>query len=157
MAFWKRLHRAKKKPGTKKKQSTKLPYLFPIVVYSGSGTYPSPVALRELIQFPDGFDPEEAASYGPSLKFFILSLCNISDFSSTMSHLEFIMGSESGYLFFVLPSAAYLVLFVLYDMKMLFLVWRSHNIRRNDTPDTLDTLRRRLTAFYIQFCNYVWR
>jgi hypothetical protein len=117
------------------------------------------VSLVVLLQIGSGrmllraMEQQNHALMG-KLSLLTLSLCNISDFSSTMSHLEFIMGSESGYLFFVLPSAAYLVLFVLYDMKMLFLVWRSHNIRRNDTPDTL---RRRLTAFYIQFCNYVWR
>ena len=48
-----------------------------------------------------------------------------------------------------MPSLAYVVLFIIFDMKMLFLVWRSHNLRNIDQPQVL---RKRLTAFYIQFC-----
>ena len=57
-----------------------------------------------------------------------LSLCNIEDFSSTMTHIQYIMGSSSGYLFFILPSIAYLALFIVIDMKMLFVAWKSNNI-----------------------------
>jgi hypothetical protein len=65
-----------------------------------------------------------------------------------MSHIQNIMSSESGYLFFVLPSLAYIVLFIIFDMKMLFLVWRSQNIANLDNPQLI---RKKLTAFYIQF------
>jgi len=58
-----------------------------------------------------------------------LSICNIQDFYYTMLNIEYIMSSGTAYLFFVLPSIAYLVLFVIFDMKMLFLVWRSHHMR----------------------------
>ena len=34
-------------------------------------------------------------------------------------------------------------------MKILFLVWRSHNLRNMENPQLL---RKKLTAFYIQFC-----
>lgn len=39
----------------------------------------------------------------------------------------------------------------MFDMKLLFLVWKSHSIRGNDSPEAL---RKRLTLFYIQFCKY---
>jgi hypothetical protein len=39
-------------------------------------------------------------------------------------------------------------------MKMLFLVWRSHNLRNMENPQLL---RKRLTAFYIQFCTPIFR
>jgi transmembrane E3 ubiquitin-protein ligase len=65
-----------------------------------------------------------------------------------MTHIEFIMGSSSGYLFFVLPSLAYLTLFIFLEMKMLFLVWKSHNLETLDHPQML---RKRLTSFYFQF------
>lgn len=77
-----------------------------------------------------------------------LSLCNIEDFSQTMTHIQYIMSSESGYLFFILPSLSFIVLFIIFDMKMLFLVWRSHNMANMDNPQVL---RKKLTAFYIQF------
>ena len=57
--------------------------------------------------------------------------------------------TQSGYLFFILPALAYILLFIIFDMKMLFLVWRSHNLRNMENPQLL---RKRLTAFYIQFC-----
>jgi hypothetical protein len=57
--------------------------------------------------------------------------------------------SQSGYLFFILPALAYLVLFVVFDMKMLFLVWRSSNLRNLEDPQLV---RKKLTTFYIQFC-----
>ena len=77
-----------------------------------------------------------------------LSLCNIEDFSQTMTHIQYIMGSSSGYLYFILPSLAYILLFIIFDMKMLFLVWKSHNLAHMDNPQQL---RKKLTAFYIQF------
>jgi hypothetical protein len=58
------------------------------------------------------------------------------------------MGSSSGYLLFILPSISYLILFVVFEMKMLFLVWKSHNIEHLENPQEL---RKKLTAFYIQF------
>jgi len=63
-------------------------------------------------------------------------------------HIQNIMSSESGYLFFVLPSLAYIVLFIIFDMKMLFLVWRSQNLAHLDNPQLI---RKKLTTFYIQF------
>lgn len=65
-----------------------------------------------------------------------------------MSHIQNIMSSESGYLFFIFPSLAYIVIFIIFDMKMLFLVWRSQNIANMDNPQLI---RKKLTAFYIQF------
>ncbi len=65
-----------------------------------------------------------------------------------MTHIQYIMSSESGYLFFVFPSLAFIILFIIFDMKMLFLVWRSHNLINMDNPQIL---RKRLTSFYIQF------
>jgi len=44
---------------------------------------------------------------------------------------------------------AYIILFVVFDMKMLFLVWRSHNSRNIENAQMM---RKKLTAFYIQFC-----
>lgn len=58
------------------------------------------------------------------------------------------MGSSSGYLFYILPSISYIVLFIVFDMKMLFLVWKSHNIPFMDNPQLL---RKKLTSFYIKF------
>lgn len=58
------------------------------------------------------------------------------------------MGSSSGYLFFILPALSLIVLFIIFDMKMLFLVWKSHNLANMDNPQLL---RKRLTSFYIQF------
>ncbi len=51
-----------------------------------------------------------------------------------MTHVQYIMGSSSGYLFYIIPSFAYIVLFIIFDMKMLFLVWKSHNILYMDDP-----------------------
>jgi transmembrane E3 ubiquitin-protein ligase len=65
-----------------------------------------------------------------------------------MAHIQNIMSSESGYLFFVLPALAYIVLFIIFDMKLLFLVWRSQNIANLDNPQLV---RKKLTAFYILF------
>ena len=48
-----------------------------------------------------------------------------------------------------MPALAYLVLFIVFDMKMLFLVWRSNNLRNIDNPQLI---RKKLTTFYIQFC-----
>ncbi len=92
----------------------------------------------------------DAPNFVFTAKFSLLaiSLCNIEDFSSTMGNIQNIMSSSSGYLFFILPSLAYIVLFIIFDMKMLFLVWRSQNINHLDNPQLI---RKRLTAFYIQF------
>lgn len=65
-----------------------------------------------------------------------------------MTHIQYIMGSSSGYLFFILPALSLIVLFIIFDMKMLFLVWKSHNLTNIDNPQLL---RKRLTSFYIQF------
>jgi len=43
----------------------------------------------------------------------------------------------------------YIFLFIIVDMKMLFLVWRANNLRDLGNPMQL---RKRLTAFYIRFC-----
>lgn len=48
----------------------------------------------------------------------------------------------------MLPSLSYLVLFIIFDMKMLFLVWRSHNLENMDNPQVI---RKKLSIFYIQF------
>jgi hypothetical protein len=82
------------------------------------------------------------------MSLFTLSMCNIEDFYFTMLHIEYIMSTGTAYLMFVLPSLAYLVLFVIFDMKMLFLVWRSHHMRNIENPQAL---RKKLTVFYIQF------
>lgn len=65
-----------------------------------------------------------------------------------MTHIQYIMGSSSGYLFFILPALSLIVLFIIFDMKMLFLVWKSHNLANMDNPQLL---RKKLTSFYIQF------
>lgn len=92
----------------------------------------------------------DAPNFVFSAKFSLLavSLCNIEDFSSTMTNIQSIMSSTSGYLFFILPSLSYIVLFIIFDMKMLFLIWRSQNINNLDNPQLI---RKKLTAFYIQF------
>jgi transmembrane E3 ubiquitin-protein ligase len=92
----------------------------------------------------------DAPNFVFSAKFSLLtlSLCNIEDFSQTMTHIQYIMGSGSGYLFFILPALTLIVLFIIFDMKMLFLVWKSHNLANMDNPQLL---RKRLTSFYIQF------
>jgi hypothetical protein len=59
---------------------------------------------------------------------------------------------QSGFLFFIVPSIAYLVIFIMFDMKLLFLTWRNHNMGIIDDPETL---RKRLTRFYIQLCKCV--
>ena len=41
------------------------------------------------------------------------------------------------------------MLFVIFDMKLLFLVWRSHYMRQIDNPQAL---RKKLTTFYVKFC-----
>lgn len=41
--------------------------------------------------------------------------------------------------------------FVIFDMKLLFLAWRSHYMRQIDNPQAL---RKKLTTFYIKFCKY---
>lgn len=47
-----------------------------------------------------------------------------------MVHIEYIMTSGSNtYLFYIIPSIGYIMLFVVFDMKLLFLVWRSHYMR----------------------------
>lgn len=81
----------------------------------------SAFALLKLIDGPN---------FASGAKFSILSLClcNIEDFAQTMSHIEYLMSSPSGYLLLVLPVLSYLTLFVVFEMKMLFLVWKSHNI-----------------------------
>ena len=66
------------------------------------------------------------------------------DFSSK----HFLMQSNS-YLLYILPSIAYIVLFVIFDMKLLFLVWRAHYMREIVNPQEL---RKKLTTFYIKFC-----
>ena len=65
-----------------------------------------------------------------------------------MAHIQYIMNTGSGYLFFILPSLTFIVLFIIFDMKMLFLVWKSQNMGNMDNPQLL---RKKLTAFYIQF------
>lgn len=82
------------------------------------------------------------------MSLFTLSVCNIEDFYFTMLHIEYIMSSGTAYLLFVLPAIAYLVLFVIFDMKMLFLVWRSHHMRNIENAQVL---RKKLTVFYIEF------
>jgi transmembrane E3 ubiquitin-protein ligase len=77
-----------------------------------------------------------------------LSICNIEDFYLTMVHIEYIMTTGTAYLFFILPAVSYLMLFVIFDMKMLFLVWRSQHMR---DIENAQALRKKLTAFYIQF------
>lgn len=56
------------------------------------------------------------------------------------------MYTGTSYLLYVLPAIAYLVLFVIFDMKMLFLVWRSHHMRH---VEDAQELRKKLTTFYI--------
>jgi hypothetical protein len=46
-----------------------------------------------------------------------------------MINIEYIMYTGTAYLLYIFPAIAYLILFVIFDMKMLFLVWRSHHIR----------------------------
>lgn len=101
----------------------------------------SAFALLKLIDGP---------SFSSGAKFSVLSLClcNIEDFAQTMSHIEYLMSSPSGYLLFVLPALSYLTLFVAFEMKMLFLVWKSHNIEHLENTQEL---RKKLTAFYVQF------
>lgn len=55
------------------------------------------------------------------------------------------------YLFYIFPALAYIFLFIIYDMKLLFMVWRSHTLREIDNPQDL---RKNLTIFYIKFCNF---
>ena len=43
------------------------------------------------------------------------------------------------------------MLFVIFDMKLLFLVWRAHYMREIDNPQAL---RKKLTTFYIKFCTF---
>lgn len=76
------------------------------------------------------------------------SLCNIFDFSQTLTHIQYIMGTPNGYLFFILPSLGFIVLFIVFDMKMLFLVWKSYNMQFLEDSQVL---RKKLTCFYIQF------
>lgn len=81
-----------------------------------------------------------------------VAFCNIQDFYLTMMHIEYIMESSSNsYLFYIIPSFSYIVLFVVFDMKLLFLVWRSHYMREIDNPQAL---RKKLTTFYIKFCTF---
>lgn len=86
--------------------------------------------------------------FGSKFSLLTLAICNILDFAQTMTHFEYIMGSSSGYLFFILPSFAYLSLFIFLDMKMLFLAWKSHNLDILEQPQQL---RKKLTSFYFQF------
>ena len=51
-------------------------------------------------------------AFGAKFSLLAFAVCNILDFSQAMTHIEYIMGSSSGYLFFILPSIAYLTLFV---------------------------------------------
>lgn len=53
-------------------------------------------------------------------------------------------------MFYIFPAMAYIILFIVYDMKLLFLVWRSHTLREIDNPQDL---RKNLTVFYVKFCN----
>ena len=46
---------------------------------------------------------------------------------------------------------SYVTLFVIFDMKLLFLAWRSHYMRQIDNPQAL---RKKLTTFYIKFCKF---
>lgn len=65
--------------------------------------------------------------FGSRLSLLTLAACNVLDFAQMMTHVELIMGSSSGFLFFVLPALAHLCLFVFLEMRMLFLAWKSHN------------------------------
>lgn len=82
-----------------------------------------------------------------------VAFCNIVDFYLTMMHIEYIMASSSNaYLFYIIPAFSYIVLFVVFDMKLLFLVWRSHYMREIENPQAL---RKKLTTFYIKFCMFL--
>ena len=52
-------------------------------------------------------------------------------------------------MFYLLPALAYITLFIVYDMKLLFMVWRNHTLREIDNPQEL---RKSLTIFYVKFC-----
>lgn len=52
------------------------------------------------------------AAFGAKFSLLTFAICNILDFSQAMTHIEYIMSSFSGYLFFILPSLAYLTLFI---------------------------------------------
>jgi hypothetical protein len=54
---------------------------------------------------------------------------------------------------FILPALAYIFLFVVFDMKLLFLVWRGHYMRDINNPHDL---RKKLTTFYIKFCKFLF-
>jgi hypothetical protein len=72
----------------------------------------------------------EEPNFVLTAKYSLLTICfcNIYDFYRTMAHIQYVMGMESGSLFFVIPGMASLVLFIIFDMKMLFLIWRSQNL-----------------------------
>lgn len=63
------------------------------------------------------------------LSLMALCICNIEDFNLAMNHIEYVVSGSSGYLLYIFPSIAWILLFVIFDMKMLFVVWRSHNAR----------------------------
>lgn len=88
------------------------------------------------------------SSFGSRFSLLTLAVCNVLDFAQMMTHVELILGSSSGYLFFILPAVAYLCLFVFLEMKMLFLAWKSHNVETLDQPLEL---RDHITSFYIKF------
>ena len=69
------------------------------------------------------------------------------------ANVPFLVLFQNSYVFFVLPAIAYVFLFVVFDMKLLFLVWRGHYMREVDNPQDL---RKKLTAFYIKFCKTVF-
>lgn len=64
---------------------------------------------------------------GTKLSVLSLCLCSVQDFALMMTHVEYSMRPSSGYLFFILPALAYLVLFAV-GTKMLFMVWKSQNM-----------------------------
>lgn len=115
-------------------------YSFYITIVVGLQIFCAITILKQI-------DSQNPAILG-KMSLFALSLCNIEDFYFTMLHIEYIMSSGTAYLLFVLPSLAYLVLFVIFDMKILFLVWRSHHLRNIENPQQL---RKKLTVFYIEF------
>ncbi len=92
----------------------------------------------------------EEPNFVLTAKYSLLTICfcNIYDFYRTMAHIQYVMGGESGSLFFIVPGLASLVLFIVFDMKMLFLIWRSQNLAVMNEPQQL---RKKLTSFYIKF------
>lgn len=84
------------------------------------------VCAYMLLKNIDGPNP----NFSNKFSLTTVAICNIEDFYLTIIHIEYIMTSSSnGYLLYILPAFSYIVLFVVFDMKLLFLVWRSHYMR----------------------------